>query len=96
MVTGTSTEKALENKDLKAIHRKTKLVSGSITKDGLSKNKVDACGVCSLKVKGDSVLFVQCCTWIQRRCAGVKMASPKFLIHLACRKCKWNIVKVVE
>ena len=36
------------------------MVSGSITKDGLSKSKVDPCGVCSLKVMANSVLCVQC------------------------------------
>ena len=32
------------------------LVIGGITKDGLSKNKVDPCVVCSLRVKANSVL----------------------------------------
>ena len=46
---------------------KTKvMVSGGITKDGLSKTKVDACGVCSLRVKANSVLYVQCVKWIPR------------------------------
>ena len=35
------------------------MVSGSITKDGLSKNKVDPCVVCSLKVKANSAICVQ-------------------------------------
>ena len=34
------------------------MVSGSIAKDDLSKSKVDQCGVCSLKVKANSVLCV--------------------------------------
>ena len=33
------------------------MVSGSITKDGSSKSKVDPCGVCHLRVKANSVLF---------------------------------------
>ena len=34
---------------------KTKvMVSGNITKDGLSKNEVDPCGVCSMRVKANS------------------------------------------
>ena len=32
------------------------MVSSGITKDGISKSKVDPCGVCSLRVKTDSVL----------------------------------------
>ena len=32
------------------------MVMGSITKDDMSKSKFDPCGVCSLRVKGNSVL----------------------------------------
>ena len=44
------------------------MVSGGITKNGMSKSKVDQCGVCSLRVKANSVLAsvlcVQCDKWI--------------------------------
>ena len=40
------------------------MVSGGITKDGMSKSKVDPCGVCSLRVKANTVLCVQCGKWI--------------------------------
>ena len=36
------------------------IVSGSITKDGLFKRIVDPCVVCSLKVRANSVLCLQC------------------------------------
>ena len=52
--------------------------SGGITKDGLSKSKVDPCGVCSLRVKANSVLCLLCGKWIQCRCDGVKIVTPKF------------------
>ena len=42
----------------------TVMVSSGITKNGLSKNKVDPCGVCSLGLKANSVLYVQCGKWI--------------------------------
>ena len=45
------------------------MVSGGITKDGLSMGKFDLCGVCSLRVKTNSVLNVQCGKWIDGRCA---------------------------
>ena len=35
------------------------MVICSITKDDLSKSKVDPCGVCILRVKANSVLCVQ-------------------------------------
>ena len=61
-----------ESKGLKVNFRNTKvMVSGGITKDGMSKSKVDPCGVCSLRIKANSVLCVQCVKWIQGRCAGV-------------------------
>ena len=55
---------------------KTKVnVSGSITKDGMSKSKVDACGVCSLRAKANSVLCEQCGKWIHGRCHRVKRVT---------------------
>ena len=48
---------------LKVSFGKTKIMG--ITKDGMSKSKVDPCGVCSLRVKANSVLCVQCGKWIQ-------------------------------
>ena len=58
-------QEAFERKGLKVKLGKTKiLVSGGIAKDGLSKSKVDSCGVCSLRVKGNLVLCVQCGKWV--------------------------------
>ena len=54
------------------------MVSGGITKDGLSKSKVDPCGVCSLTVKANSGLCVLCGMWILSRCARVKRVAPRF------------------
>ena len=36
------------------------MVSSGISKDGVSRSKVDPCGVCSLRVKANSVLCVEC------------------------------------
>ena len=36
------------------------MISGVITKDGMSKCKVDPCGVFSLRVKANSVLCLPC------------------------------------
>ena len=52
------------------------MVSGGITKDGVSKSKVDPFGVCSLRVKANSVLCLQCGKLIHGRCAWVKMVTP--------------------
>ena len=50
---------------LKVTHGKTNLmVSAGITKDCLIKSKIDPCGVCSLRVKANSVLCVHCGMWI--------------------------------
>ena len=72
------------------------MVGGSITKDGLSKSKVDPCGVCSLRVKAISVLCVDCGKWIHSRCAGVKMMLAIFSRNFACRKCDWKSGEAVE
>ena len=50
-------KEAFESKGLKVNLGETKLmVSSSITKDGMSKSKVDPFGVCCLRVKANSVL----------------------------------------
>ena len=46
----------------------------TITKYGISKSRVDPCGVCSLGVKASSVL---CGKWEHGRCDGMKMVTPK-------------------
>ena len=72
------------------------MVSGGITEDGLSKNKVGPCGVCSLSVKASSVWCVQCGMWIHGSCAGVKMVTQKLSRNFTCRKCEGNIGEAVE
>ena len=54
------------------------MVCGGITEDDMSKGKVDPCGVCSLRVKANTVLCLQCGRWTHGRCAGVKNVTPKF------------------
>ena len=52
---------AFGSKGLRIYLGKTKvMVSGSITQDGLSNGNVDPCRVCSLRVKANSVLCLQC------------------------------------
>ena len=53
------------------------MVSGGITKDDISKSKVDPCGVCSMRVKANSFLCLQCGKSILGRCAGLKRVTPK-------------------
>ena len=82
-------KEAFESKGLKVNLGKTKvMVSGGITKDGMSKSKVDPCGVCSMRVKVNIVLCLQCGKWIHTRCAGVKSVTPKFLRNFTCRNVK--------
>ena len=54
------------------------MVSGGITNHGMCMSKVDPCGVCSLRVKANSVWFLQCDKWMQGRCARVKRVTPKY------------------
>ena len=52
-------KEVFESKGLKVNLGKTKvMVSSGITKDGMSKSKVDPCVVCSLRVKTNSVYIV--------------------------------------
>ena len=67
------------------------MVNCGITKDGMSKSIVDTCGICSLRLKANSVLCVQCGKWYHGRCAGVKIVTPWFYGNFTCRKCGGNI-----
>ena len=88
---------AFESKGLKATHGKIKvMVCSGIIKEGVSKSKVDPCWVCSLRVKANSVLCLQCGKWIHGRCAGVKMVTQAFSRYFAYRKCEGNIGEAVE
>ena len=57
---------------------------------------MDPRGVCSLRVRANSVLSVQCGRRTHGRCAGVKRVTPKFSGNFACIECEWNIGEVVE
>ena len=74
-------KEAFQRKGLRVSLAKTKMVvSGSIAKDDLSITKVNPCGgFCSLRVKANSALCVQCGMWIYCRCAGVKIVTTEFL-----------------
>ena len=69
---------------------------GGITKDVMSKSKVDPCRVCSQRAKTNTVLCLQCGKWIHGRCAGMKRVTPKSQRNTKCRKCEVNIGKAVE
>ena len=78
-------QEAFESKGLKVNFGKTMvMVSSSITKDGLSKSKVDPYGVCSLTLKANSVLCVQCGKWFHCRSARVKRVTLKFQRNFIC------------
>ena len=72
-------KEAFESKGLKVHHGKTKVMAcDGITKDGISKSKVDSCWVCSLSVKANSVLCLQCAKLIHGRCDRVKKVTQTF------------------
>ena len=53
-------KEAIESKGWKVNLMKTKvMVSGSITKDGMTKSKVDPYGVSSMRVKANSAFCLQ-------------------------------------
>ena len=65
--------------------------------DGKSKSKVDPLGVCSLRIKANSALCLQCSKWIPGRCAGMKMVlqSIREISHV-WEKCEGNIGEAVK
>ena len=69
------------------------MASSGITKDGMSKSKVDPWG---LRVKANSVLCLQCGRWINGRCARLKRVTPKYSRNFTCSKCEGNIGEAVD
>ena len=59
------------------------IVSRSITKDVMSKSKVDPCRVCSMRV-----MCVQCGKWINGRCAGIIRVTPRSSRNLPAENVK--------
>ena len=62
----------------------------------MSKNKVDPCGVCSLRVKANIAFCLPCGILIHSRCASVKNVTAKISRMFACRKYEGNIGEVLE
>ena len=95
MVSGGITKNGMSKSNVDLVKTKV-VVSGGITKDGMSKSNVDPCGVCSLRVKANSVLCVQCCKWIHDGFAGMKRVTSKLSRNFSCRKCEGNIGEAME
>ena len=53
------------------------MISGGITKDGMSKSEVHKGGLCGMMENAKSIQSVQCGKWINSRCAGVKKMKKK-------------------
>ena len=84
-------------KGLKVSLVKTKVVvNGTITKDGMSKSKVDPCWVCSLRAKANSFFLVHCGRWIQNKCAGMMGVTSRLSRNPSCRKYEGNVGVTVE
>ena len=82
----TRWKEAFESKGLEVYLGMTKvMVCSGITHDGMSKCKVDPCGVCSLRVKANSVLCVQCGNWVHGRKWSVR-GDSKVLRKLCMQK----------
>ena len=64
------------------------VVSSGVTKGGLSKSKVDPCGINNLRAKANSVLCAQFSKWIHGRCTGVNIVTPMFSINLHAENVK--------
>ena len=72
------------------------MFSGDITKDGLSKSKVDPCGFCSFRVSANSVLCVLSGEQLHSRCAIMKTVTMMFSRNFASMKFSGNIRELVE
>ena len=57
----------------------------AVVSSSVSKSNVGPCGFCSLRVKANTVLCVQCGMWIHSRYAIVKTVTPKFSRNFTCR-----------
>ena len=81
-----------ESMDLKVILGKPKvMVNEGITKDGLSKSKVDTYGIYRLSVRVSIILCVQCGKWFHSRCASMSRVALLVSGDFACRECGENV-----
>ena len=71
------------------------MVNSGISKNDMSKSKVDPCGICSLRVKANLVLCVQCGKLIHSRCAS-EMGDSKLFMKFYMQKILKNIGEAVE
>ena len=62
----------------------------------MSKSEVDPCRYCSLRVKVNSVLCLQCNKWIHDKCARLKSVTPMLSWNFACTNYEGNIGEAVE
>ena len=58
---------------------------------GLSKSRDHPCGVCSMRVKANSALCLQCGKWIHCIYIRVKKVTAKCSRNITYRKCEGNI-----
>ena len=63
---------AIEKKGLKVNMRKTKWLKVTGTDTSNKVARIDPCGVCSMRVKQNSILCTTCNKWVHKRCSGVK------------------------
>ena len=65
------------------------MVSSGITKDDMSKSKVDPCGVCSLRVKENTAMCLQCGKWTHSRCTRVSVDGGREAAVTSRTRCGW-------
>ena len=78
---------AFGGKGLKVNLSKTKVMESSGGGGVVVLAKIDPCGVCSKRAKGNCVRCMICKKWIHARCARVKRVSRRMNGNFECRVC---------
>ena len=80
--------RVFESKCLNAKFEKTNIMLKRCNvKDVLSSSRPQPCGICSFRLKSNTVLCDKCGLCIHGRCTGVKMVISMLSMDLACSRC---------
>ena len=80
-------KEAFESKRLKVNIGETKVVVSGAEAE-VTVSKIDPCGICRKRVRGNSVVCVKCRKWIHGRCAKVKRVTLRLGRDFVCGRCK--------
>ena len=79
-------ERAFEGKGTRVNLDKTKMMANGL-EEKVTASKIDPCGVCGRRVKGNTVFCTNCAKWIRGRSTSMKRITPGLAKNFVCSSC---------